>query len=353
MQPTLGDVSATSAAAADERAVVLRVEGLQTVFTTRAGRVEAVRGVDLTLRRGEKLGVVGESGSGKSALAMSILGLIEPPGHVVGGTVSVNGRTVTGLRDRELGRVRGKEISIVFQDPQRSLNPVKRIGDQLIEVIDRHQPGVTRKDARRQAIELLREVEITSPERRLNDFPHQYSGGMKQRVLIAIALANRPTVLIADEPTTALDVTTQAQILRLLDRLVSDHGTAVILITHNLGLVAEFCDSVKVMYAGRFVESGPTGHMFTNPVHPYTEALLHSVVRPDRLEDGPLPAIGGAPPNLAALPRGCPFEPRCVLGRGREVCAAVAPPPVVVPRGEGETTAECHFAEERALPVAE
>jgi oligopeptide/dipeptide ABC transporter ATP-binding protein len=327
---------------------VLSVSGLRTVFAARGGVVTAVRDVDLNVSPGEKVGIVGESGSGKSALALSILGLIEPPGHVVGGSVRLKGQEISTLGERELGNIRGRDISIVFQDPLTSLNPVKKIGAQLYEAIRRHHPGLRKHEIRRRSLELLHDVEISSPERRLDDFPHHYSGGMRQRVLMAIALANRPAVLIADEPTTALDTTTQAHVLWLLDRLVTEHGTAVILITHNLGVVAEFCDSVHVMYAGRFVESASTNALFANQVHPYTEALLGSILRPDRLEEGPLAAIPGAPPNLAELPPGCPFEPRCAYGNGREVCRTVRPVPVSLGDAlHGSAHVECHFAAER------
>jgi oligopeptide/dipeptide ABC transporter ATP-binding protein len=303
-----------------------------------------VRGVWCAGARGERLGIVGESGSGKSALAMSILGLIEPPGEIVGGSVNLNGRELAGRSERELRAVRGKEISLVYQDPMSALDPVKTIGAQLVETIRQHDRGISRKAARAAAVELLRDVEVPAPERRLDDYPHQYSGGMRQRVMIASALANRPDLIIADEPTTALDVTTQAQVLELLNRLVSERGTAIILITHNLGIVAEFCDTVRVMYAGRLVESADTPSLFQAPAHPYADALLRAVPRADRLERGPLPAIEGAPPDLARLPAGCSFEPRCPLGNGRPECRGEAPENRTVGGGR---LAECHFAEEQ------
>jgi oligopeptide/dipeptide ABC transporter ATP-binding protein len=332
--------------------VVLSVRGVHTHFFSKEGVVRAVRGVSFDLRRAEKLGIVGESGCGKSALALSILGLIEPPGRVVAGRVLLNGRDIRGLRDRQLTRIRGRELSLVFQDPMTALDPVQTIGKQLTEGILRHQRHVGRRGARRRAVELLREVEVPLAERRLDDYPHQYSGGMRQRVMIAIALANEPDVLIADEPTTALDVTTQAQVLALLERLADEHRTAIILITHNLGVVAEFCDEVQVMYAGRIVERAVTESVFHRPVHPYTEALLKSVPRPDRLEHGPLPSIPGAPPDLAALPPGCAFEPRCPLGHGRDVCREQFPPEAVVGPRERPILAECHFAAERYAGLA-
>jgi oligopeptide/dipeptide ABC transporter ATP-binding protein len=328
---------------------VLSVRGLTTEFVSRGTRVRAVRAVDLDLRRGEKLGIVGESGSGKSALALSILGLIESPGRVVSGTVILNGRQISALSDREMQHVRGREIAIVFQDPMTSLNPVKTIGEQILEAIRRHQSDLRRGEATDLAVELLQDVEIPNARMRLGDYPHQYSGGMRQRVMIAIALANKPDVLIADEPTTALDVTTQAQVLAVLERLAGERGTAVILITHNLGIVAEFCDTVHVMYAGRFVERAATEILFSRPVHPYTEALLRSVPRPDRLEEGPLASIPGLPPDLANIPPGCPFEPRCAEGNGRDVCRSEIPVETIVGGpGARQATVECHFARQRA-----
>jgi oligopeptide/dipeptide ABC transporter ATP-binding protein len=326
--------------------VVLSVRGLETRFYGREV-VTAVRDVSFDVGRGEKLAIVGESGCGKSALALSILGLIEPPGRIVGGEVWLNGRDVSGLDDRGLSRVRGREISLIFQDPMSALDPVKTIGHQMMEAVARHQPKLGRKGARARAVELLREVEVPSAERRLDDYPHQYSGGMRQRVVIAMALANDPDVVIADEPTTALDVTTQAQVLDLLDRLVTDHGAAVILITHNLGIVAEFCTRVQVMYAGRIVERAATADVFSRPTHPYAEALLRAVPRPDRLKRGPLDAIPGLPPNLAHLPPGCSFEPRCPLGHGREICRERRPPPITLTSPAGQIVSECHFARER------
>jgi oligopeptide/dipeptide ABC transporter ATP-binding protein len=235
-----------------------------------------------------------------------------------------------------------------------ALDPVRRIGDQIIEIIVRHQ-GIGRRAARRLAIDLLRDVEVPNAERRLDDYPHQYSGGMRQRVMIAIALANEPDLLIADEPTTALDVTTQAQVLDVLEKLVAERNTAVLLITHNLGVVAEFCDRVFVMYAGRVIERAAAGQLFARPVHPYAEVLLRSVPRPDRLQRGPLPTIPGLPPSLAGLGPGCPFEPRCPIGHGVEACLTTAPPPVSVGPPEQPVVVECHYAAERwagTLPIA-
>jgi oligopeptide/dipeptide ABC transporter ATP-binding protein len=327
--------------------VVLRVRHIRTEFASDRGRVAAVRDVSLSVRRAEKVGIVGESGSGKSALALSILGLIEPPGRIMGGSVWLNGRDIPFRNDRAMRRIRGKEIALIFQDPMSSLDPVKSIGDQITEGIFRHQRGINRQRARALAVDLLREVEIPNAERRLHDYPHQYSGGMRQRIMIAIALANEPSVIIADEPTTALDVLTQAQVLDVLQRLVSERHMAVILITHNLGIVAEFCDTVQVMYAGRIVERALVEDIFDRPTHPYTEALLESVPRPDRLELGLLPSIPGSPPDLARLPVGCSFEPRCALGNGKSICREQEPPTVGLGAPARPAMAECHFARER------
>ncbi len=332
--------------------LALSVRNLSTVFETGGKTVQAVRDVSFDMRRTERLGVVGESGSGKSALALSILGLLEPPGRVVGGEIVLGGRDISNLSDRELTAVRGKDIALVLQDPMSALDPVKTIGTQVIEAIAAHQPGIRRAAARRRAAELLGEVDIPQADRRLDDYPHQYSGGMRQRVAIAIAIANNPSVLIADEPTTALDVTTQSQVLALLDRLVEQHGTAVILITHNLGVVSDFCDSVAVMYAGRFVETSGVDHIFLHPTHPYSEALLNCVPNPERLADGPLPAITGFPPDLSALPVGCSFAPRCPVGREVARCHEQAPHPLRVANGSGPAEVECHFAEQRSAGVA-
>ena len=326
---------------------LLSVRGLTTEFHTREGVFAANRDISFDLARGRKLGIVGESGSGKSALALALLGLIAPPGRIVGGEVFLNGRDLRQLSERELERVRGNEIALIFQNPMTALDPVKPIGHQIIEGMKRHQPALNGKDLRDRAIELLQDVEVPSPEKRLGNYPHQFSGGMRQRVMIAIALANEPDLLIADEPTTALDVTTQAQVLDVLERLVEERGAAVILITHNLGIVAEFCDEVRVMYAGRFVESAATEDIFARPVHPYSEALLRSAPRPDKMESGPLFSISGFPPSLARLPSGCSFEPRCFAGNGLADCAARRPDPVRVGFPDRPIFAECHLAAER------
>jgi oligopeptide/dipeptide ABC transporter ATP-binding protein len=332
--------------------LALSVRGLSTVFEDGARTVHAVRDVSFDMRQTERLGIVGESGSGKSALALSILGLIEPPGKVLGGEIRLGGRDIAKLSDRQLGAIRGKDIALVLQDPMSALDPVKTIGSQVVEAVAAHEPELRRAAARKRAAELLREVDIPQADRRLDDYPHQYSGGMRQRVAIAIAIANNPSVLIADEPTTALDVTTQSQVLALLDRLVEQHRTAVILITHNLGVVSDFCDSVAVMYAGRFVETSDVDHIFLSPTHPYSEALLECVPSPERLIDGPLPAITGFPPDLASLPRGCAFAPRCPVGREIPQCHEQTPQPHRVSGAAGTATVECHFAEQRIEEIA-
>jgi oligopeptide/dipeptide ABC transporter ATP-binding protein len=328
---------------------VLSVRQLETAFENRGTIVRAVRGVSFDLAPGERLGVVGESGCGKSAMALSILRLIEPPGRITGGQVWLNGRELMGASERTMRKVRGREVALIYQDPMNALNPVRTIGSQLVEAIRQHERGISRRAARRRAESSLRDVGLSNATRRFDDYPHQYSGGMRQRVVIAIALANQPDVLIADEPTTALDVTTQAQILTLLSDLASEMGSAVILITHNLGVVAEFCDRVRVMYAGRIVEAGTTRGLFRQQIHPYTEGLLRSVPQVGQLERTPLLAIPGAPPDLAQLPAGCSFEPRCPVGAGKAVCRDHFPNNYPVSTADDPTAeAECHFAPERA-----
>ena len=322
----------------------LTVTDLCVDYETRDAVYRAVRDVTFTLRRGQKLGIVGESGCGKSTLALALLGLLEPPARITRGDVVLNGVSLLALGEGELDSIRGRDVALIFQDPMTSLDPVKRIGDQITEGIRRHQPELPRAQIRRRTIELLGEVEIPRPERRVEDYPHQFSGGMRQRALIAIALANNPSVIIADEPTTALDVTTQAQVLELIHRLASDHGAAVVLITHNLGIVAEFCDIVHAMYAGRIVESAPVHSLFRRQLHPYTEGLLAAIPRPE-MRGNDLASIPGAPPSLAAIPTGCPFHPRCPVRQ--DICFRVVPPLEGVKSPDGLLTAECHFAADR------
>lgn len=291
--------------------VILEVKNLHTYFNTDAGVVKAVNGVNYNLNRGEVLGIVGESGSGKSVSSLSIMKLIPtPPGKIVDGEVLFDGKDLLKMNEKELRSVRGDKIAMIFQDPMTSLNPFLRISTQLMETIILHQK-LKKEDARAKAIEMLTLVGIPSPNRRINDYPHQFSGGMRQRVMIAMALSCNPEVLIADEPTTALDVTIQAQILDLIKDLSNRLNTAVIMITHDLGVVAGMCDTVCVMYAGKVVEKASNNDIFNDPKHPYTEGLIKSVPRLDKASDQKLYSIEGQPPNVIDLPECCPFHPRC------------------------------------------
>jgi oligopeptide/dipeptide ABC transporter ATP-binding protein len=289
---------------------ILKVDDLKVSFATEDGVVQAVGGVSFDLQAGEVLAIVGESGSGKSVTAQTITGLTRAPNARITGSVTYRDRELNGLDDDELRNIRGEQIAMVFQDPMCSLNPVYRVGDQITEMIRAHR-DVSRREAADRAIELLRSVGIPNPERRVRHYPHEFSGGMRQRVMIAMALALEPDVLIADEPTTALDVTVQAQILRLLDQLNRDRDLAVILITHDLGVVAEIADRVVVMYAGQIVENATLDEIFYDPQHPYTWGLLGSLMRLDQSRTTRLAQIPGQPPSLLAPPPGCRFAPRC------------------------------------------
>ncbi len=286
--------------------------------------MRAVDNVSLEIRRGEAVALVGESGSGKSTTAFSMMRLISGPGRIVGGKVLLDGRDVLALDKAEMSRIRGGEISMVFQEPMTFLNPLIRVGEQIAEAVRIHQ-GIRSTEARGQAIEALRLVQLPNPETVADYYPHQLSGGMRQRVLIAIAIACRPSLLIADEPTTALDVTIQAQIMQLLGKLCSDLGTALLLITHNLGLVAEYCDRVYVMYAGQIVEEAGIFELFDSPSHPYTEALLNCALMFDRRADE-FRSIKGRPPSRVRVPSGCRFHPRCTKVMAE---CSVVPPSVV------------------------
>ncbi len=295
---------------------ILRVRDLQTYFFADTGVVRAVDGVSFEVQAGETLAIVGESGSGKSVTALSILRLVQqPPGRIVGGSVLFRGREILTASAREMRAIRGKEISMIFQEPMTSLNPVYTCGEQIAETLVLHE-RLTRQAARRRAIEMLELVGIPSPEQRIDEYPHQMSGGMRQRVMIAMALACHPAVLIADEPTTALDVTIQAQILELLRQLQRDLGMAVILITHDLGVVAETADHVAVMYAGRVVEFCDVRSAFRRPLHPYTAGLQASLPKLDAVQDR-LRVIPGSVPNPARFPVGCRFHPRCPVAQNR------------------------------------
>ena len=292
-------------------AKLLDVRNLATYFFTQDGVVKAVDDISYDLEEGEVLGVVGESGCGKSVHALSIMRLVPtPPGRTVAGEVLFEGENLLSMDDAEMRHIRGNRIAMVFQEPMTSLNPVLTIGRQLTETLELHQ-GMTSQQARTRAAELLQTVGIPDAAQRLSDYPHQFSGGMRQRVMIAMALSCNPRLIIADEPTTALDVTIQAQILELMQELARDFGTAMIIITHNLGVVARYADNVNVMYAGRIIETGSAEEIYHNPKHPYTLALLNSVPRLDASERIRLDAIEGLPPDLVNLPPGCSFAPRC------------------------------------------
>jgi oligopeptide transport system ATP-binding protein len=301
---------------------LLEVTDLKTHFFTREGVVQAVDGVSFQVEKGKTLGIVGESGCGKSVTALSIMGLIpKPPAKIVGGSVVFDGLDITKLNDRQLEDVRGRKIAMIFQDPMTSLNPTFRIGSQITETLKRHF-DMPKDAARKRAVELLEEVGIPNAAERLDDYPHQFSGGMRQRVMIAIALSCNPALLIADEPTTALDVTIQAQILDLLDRLREEHEMAMIIITHDMGVVAEAADDVAVMYAGQIVEQASALELFENPEHPYTEALLGALpqLEGEGIREGRLTAIPGRPPDLVNPPEGCRFAARCPY-REQDNCA--------------------------------
>ena len=304
-------------------AALLEVRGLQTHFASERGVVRAVDGVDLRIERGRTLGIVGESGCGKSVTALSIMGLVpQPPGRIPAGEVLFEGEDLLKLPPGRLRDLRGDKLSMIFQEPMTSLNPAFPVGEQISEAIVRHR-DVSAAEARAQAIEMLRRVRIPSPERRADDYPHQLSGGMRQRVMIAMALACNPKLLIADEPTTALDVTIQAQILELMRALREELGTAIILITHDLGVIAELADDVIVMYAGQVIERCTVPRLFAEPQHPYTIGLLGSIPRL-HLEQERLSAIEGFVPDAAAMPQGCRFHPRCPFSV--EKCRREAPP---------------------------
>ncbi len=301
---------------------LLDVRDLRTTFKTEDGTVTAVAGLSFSLDAGSTLGIVGESGSGKSVTSLSIMRLIAPPGRIESGRILFDGEDLLQKSEAEMRAIRGHRIAMIFQDPMTSLNPVLTVGEQIAEAVRLHL-GLSRREARDHTIEMLRKVRIPSPEKRVDDYPHQFSGGMRQRVMIAMALSCGPRLLIADEPTTALDVTIQAQILDLLQEMQRETGTAIILITHDLGIVAETCENVLVMYAGAMVEYGRAEEIFASPRMPYTQGLLASLPRLDARERTRLKPIPGQPPNLLRLPPGCAFAPRCAMRM--PVCAQPAP----------------------------
>lgn len=301
---------------------LLTVNGLQTAFHTEEGAWLAVDGVDLTVKRGEIVGLVGESGSGKSVTGFSLIGLIDPPGEVVDGQVLFNGTDLCQLTEEQLRQLRGDRIAMIFQDPLMTLNPVLKVGEQMMEAILTHYPETDKAQARQRCCDALAQVGIPSPESRLHNYPHEFSGGMRQRVAIAIAMLNKPELIIADEPTTALDVTIQAQILFEMQKLCREQNTALIWITHDLGVVAELADNVAVMYAGKIVEYGPVKDVLQQPIHPYTEGLLNSM--PGSAQPGSrLKQIDGMAPTLTGREQGCSFRPRCPYAHPS--CAERAP----------------------------
>ncbi|MDR1978322.1 MAG: ABC transporter ATP-binding protein [Synergistaceae bacterium] len=301
--------------------MLLEVRNLKTFFHTFRGTVRAVDDVSFTIAKGEILGIVGESGCGKSVTGFSIMGLIEEPGKVAGGEILFDGRRLLDLSDNQMNEIRGKEISMIFQDPMTSLNPVYTIGEQIEEMLTLHS-SLSPRERRKRCVELLRSVGIPNPEGRLNDYPHHFSGGMRQRVIIAIALAAEPKLIVADEPTTALDVTIQAQILKLMKALVRERNCSMMLITHDLAVVSEMADRIIVMYCGQIVEEGRARDVIENPSHPYTQGLIGSI--PKLNEDkSRLETIHGIVPNMFELPEGCNFSPRCRFCR--EICFGVKP----------------------------
>jgi len=327
-----------------DNGTILRVENLETSFRTEQGTVKAVDGVSFELKRGKTLGIVGESGSGKSVTNLSVLRLIQtPPGRITGGKVLFDGKDLVSAAEEEVRVLRGRNISMIFQDPLTSLNPLLTVSYQIEEALRLHHK-MGKREAREKALELLKLIGIPDPERRAKEYPHQFSGGMRQRVMIAMALSCRPDILIADEPTTALDVTIQAQILDLIRSLSAENGTSVILITHDLGVVAGMCDEVCVMYAGRVVERGTADELFYDPKHPYTAGLLASIPRVGRRGRERLHSIPGSPPSLVDLGAGCPFQPRCE--KAMAVCGREAPPETPLPGSPGRTV-RCWLHAER------
>ncbi|MDE2334235.1 MAG: ABC transporter ATP-binding protein [Rhodospirillales bacterium] len=322
-------------APAGEHAALLEVRDLRVEFPTRRGVLRALDGVGFTIARGEVLGVVGESGAGKSLTGAAIIGLLEPPGRIAGGEIRLDGTRIDNLPQRAMRQVRGKRIGAIFQDPLTTLNPLLSIGRQLIETIRTHLP-LSEGEARERAIRWLEEVGIPAARQRIDAYPHEFSGGMRQRVVIALALCAEPELVVADEPTTALDVSIQAQIIALLKRLAAEHGTAVMLVTHDMGVIAETCDRVAVMYAGRIAEIGPVREVVKHPSHPYTVGLMGSIPALDR-KVARLTQIDGAMPRLSAIPSGCAFNPRCP--KAMAVCREAKPEL----RPAGATLAACHL----------
>ncbi|ARQ72220.1 ABC transporter ATP-binding protein [Streptomyces marincola] len=326
---------------------LLEVRDLHVEFRTREGAAKAVNGVSYTVDAGETLAVLGESGSGKSVTAQTIMGILDiPPGRVTGGEILYRGEDMLKMSEEQRRRIRGNKIAMIFQDALSSLNPVLSVGYQLGEMFRVHR-GASRKEAKRKAIELMDRVRIPAAKERVNDYPHQFSGGMRQRIMIAMALALEPDIVIADEPTTALDVTVQAQVMDLLADLQRDFNMGLILITHDLGVVADVADKIAVMYAGRIVENAPVHELYKRPAHPYTKGLLDSIPRLDH-KGKELYAIKGLPPSLTAVPSGCAFNPRCAMAQ--DICRTEVPPQADVTERDGSPlggrTSACHFWKE-------
>jgi len=316
---------------------VLSVRNLRVEFATRRHTLRAIDGVSFDIAKGEVLGVVGESGAGKSVTGLAVIGLIDPPGRIAGGEIWLADKRIDNLSAEDMRKVRGKRIGMIFQDPLTSLNPLYRIGDQIVETIKTHL-SLSDSAARKRAIDLLAEVGIPAPEKRIDGYPHEFSGGMRQRVVIALAICAEPELIIADEPTTALDVSVQAQIITLIKRLGRDHGTAVMLVTHDMGVIAETCDRVAVMYSGRIAEIGPVRDLVQNPLHPYAKGLMGAIPTLAG-EEKRLVQIPGTMPRLSAIPPGCSFNPRCTSAFDR--CRVERPEPI----RHGTQSVACHLYE--------
>ncbi|MGM4904569.1 ABC transporter ATP-binding protein [Tardiphaga sp. 866_E4_N2_1] len=315
---------------------VLSVRSLRVEFASRRGALRAIDGVSFDIAKGEVLGVVGESGAGKSVTGLAAIGLIDPPGRIAGGEILLSGLRIDNLPPEQMRRIRGKRIAMIFQDPLTSLNPLYRIGDQLVETIRTHL-NMNETQARKRAVDLLAEVGIPAPDKRVDAYPHEFSGGMRQRVVIALAIAAEPELIIADEPTTALDVSVQAQIIALIKRLGRDHGTAVMLVTHDMGVIAETSDRVAVMYSGRIAEIGPVRDVVQNPLHPYAKGLMGAIPTLTGDASQRLVQISGSMPRLSAIPQGCAFNPRCSFAFDR--CRIERPEPIAV----GAQQVACHL----------
>jgi peptide/nickel transport system ATP-binding protein len=326
-------------------APVLDVRDLHVEFAHRRGALRAINGVSFTIARGEVLGVVGESGAGKSVTGLAAIGLIDPPGRISGGEIHLSGLRIDTLPPAEMRRIRGRRIAMIFQDPLTSLDPLFRIGDQLVETIRTHL-NMTETQARKRAVDLLAEVGIPAPDKRIDAYPHEFSGGMRQRVVIALAIAAEPELIIADEPTTALDVSVQAQIIALIKRLGRDHGTAVMLVTHDMGVIAETSDRVAVMYSGRIAEIGPVADVVQQPLHPYAKGLMGAIPTLTGDFAQRLVQIPGSMPRLSAIPQGCAFHPRCSFAFDR--CRVERPEPIAV----GTRRVACHLHDPAQARVA-